>query len=518
MISNRSKSYPQGGQIVIPESRRRDKSYTFKRGRREITLHRGASSQLPSVYNPFYANDTTAYRPEVWAAEAVDILYESMLFGATVHRDFSEDIANFGDTVHTRKPAEFEGKRKQNDLDDLEDQDATAAKIDVVLNQRVYVSFVLGDGDRSLSFQNLVDIFLREAIQAQTRVIDQAIGCQAYQFLDNVAGGLETLTKTNSHDYLLDMREVFNDNKVPLDPRWLALASKSETIMQKTELFKSAEKIGDAGTALRNALLGRVAGWNTFLELNTPSVRNATLGGATTMSNNETAGTTSFDVASGAALAVGNYITIAGDNTPLRVTAISTNTITVNRPLRYNVASGAAVQEIESGLINQSSAIAAGDKTAAVANGYPQHWLKEIVVDGTGVPKVGQLVSFSAAGPAPFTPEYGILQVTDLGGGDYSILLDRPLESTIADNAIVNYGPSGDYNFAYQRDAVALVNRPLELPPEGTGARAATGFANNVALRVVLTYDGKKQGLRVTVDGLFGVAKLDDQRGGVLLG
>lgn len=498
-------------------SRQRQVTKMFGRTRIEDPRFNGRTL-LSSRTNPCYANDTSAYVPEHWANEAVQILYEEMKFGATVHRDFENEIASFGDTVHTRKNAEFTGKRKQNDLDDIEDQDAIANDIEVVLNQRVYVSFLLGDRERTVSFQNLVDRFLVEAIQAQTRVVDQAIGAQAYQFLGNVAGGLGTLDKNNSHDYLLDMREVFNENKVPEGNRWLALAAKSETNMQKTDLFKSAERIGDGGAALRNAFLGRVAGWNTFMELNTPSVRNAGTDATTTMASAENAGTTSFDVADGTALAIGQYITIAGDNTPLRVTDISTNTITTNRGLRYNTASGAVVTPVTVGAINQSSAIAKGDKNPAVANGYPQHWQKEMVYDGSATPQVGQLVSFTLSGGASGdvkTAEYGIIQVDTTNN---TILLDRPLEDSIDDNAIINLGPSGDYNMAYQRNAIALVNRPLALPPEGAGARASTGFANNVSIRAALSWDSKKEATRVTVSGLFGVAVLDDQRGGVLLG
>lgn len=471
--------------------------------------------QLPAMESRYYANDTSAYVPEHWAQEAVGILYESMKFGGTVHTDFNDDIAAFGDTVHTRKNVEFEGKRKQNDLDDIVDQDAQATTIDVVMNQRVYVSFLLGDRERTVSFKDLVTTYLIEAIQAQTRVVDQAIGSQAYQFLDNVAGGLGQLDKTNGHDYLLDGREKFNNRKVPENDRWLALASRSETNFQKTDLFKSAERIGDGGRALREASLGRIAGWNSFLELNTPSVRTAATGTATTMTNAEVEGATVFDVASGAALAVGQYFVVAGDYTPMRVLSIATNTITCTRGLNKATAAAAAVTPTTTALIDQSGAIAAGDKNPAVSDGYPIHWQKEIVYDGTGIPAVGQLVSFVTSGGTVLTQEYGIIQVDTTAK---TILLDRPLEASIDDNAIVCLGPAGDYNMMYQRSAIALVNRPLALPPSGSGVRAAHGFANNVSLRAAISWDSVKEATRVTVSGLFGVAVLDDQRGGVLLG
>ena len=479
---------------------------------KQITIfHRNDPAIVP--YDRYYANDTTPYVPEHWAQEAVEILYEKMVFASTVHREFEDEIAAFGDTVHTRKDAELIGKRKQNDLDDVEEQDVSSENIDVVLNQRIYVTFLLGDRERSMSFKNLVDRFLVNAIQAQTRLIDQSIGLQAYQFLNNVSGGLDQLSKTNAHDELLNMREVFNDNKTPLENRWLALASRSETNMQKADIFKKANEVGDQGTALRKALLGEVAGWNTFLELNTPSVRNATTRATTTTSAAAIAGATTIDVAAVTDINAGDYITVAGDMTPLRVNSISTLELTLNRPLKYNIASGAVVTPYESALVNQGSAILKGDKNPAVSDGYPQHWQKGITFDGTGVPKVGQLVSFSTSGGTVLSQEYGIAQVNGT-----SILLDRPLEASIDDNAVIHLGPSGDYNFAYQRNALAVVNRPMILPPEGSGARAALGQAHDLALRVTMAWDSKKEAMRVTVSGLFGVAKLDDARGGVLLG
>ena len=469
------------------------------------------------TYNPFYANDNSAFIPEMWAEESVRLLYEQMVFGGTVHRDFSPEVAEFGDTVNTRKPNAFSGRRKQNDLDNVTTQDATSTNIQVKLDQRVYVSFVIGDGERSKSFKDLFNYYLEPAMQAEAQFLDRCLAMQAYQFLGNTAGGLGTLTSTNAHEYLLDAREVMNKNKATQMNRWMALASRSETEMQKTEIFKRADAVGDFGEALTNAILGRKAGWNTFLELNTPSVRNATVSGSSTLASAASAGDTSITLATGGVAAsgavAGCYVTVAGDMTPLRVTNISSETLTLNRPLRENVANGAAVTVYDTALVNQPNAIGAGDNTAAVTNGYPANWAKGIAYDGAATPNVGQLVSFVSSGGTVYSAEYGIV---DVSGGE--IWLDRPLEDTIDDNAVICLGPSGDYNFGYQREALTLLNRPLALPPEGTGARSAAAVFNNMAIRVVLTYDGEKQGTRVTIDSLFGMKVLDTDRGVVLLG
>jgi len=479
---------------------------------------------LVTPMNRFYANDNWAYVPEVWAQEGVRILYEEMLFAATVHRDFNSEIASFGETVHTRKPAEFTAKRKQNDLDDLEDQDATSTDIEVVLNQRVYTSFLLGDSERTKSFQDLVPIYLLPAMRSNARLLDQALAGQVYQFMANRAGGLGSMSKTNSHDYMLDTRKVLNDNKVPSDSRWFAWASGSETTLQKTEMFKKADEIGDAGRALREAYIGRLAGFNNFLELNVPSISGATTATGSATAAIVPAGSTSFDVTSshGSNFAVGDWITIAGDMTPQQVTAISTDTLTISPGTLNAAAASATVTRYAPKLVDQASAIAAGDKTAAVTDGYPSGWMKEIHIDSAGAvtPQVGQLVTFATAGTPNviLAGKYCITQVTNTASNDYDILLDRPLETAITDNDVVNLGPDGDYNFAYRRNALALVNRPLILPDSGTGVRAGVGMDNNMSLRVSMSYDSLKQATRITVDGLFGVKVLDTDQGAVCYG
>lgn len=485
---------------------------TVKIGNRSVTRF-GTRKQLARRRH-FLANDTSAFVPEKWAEESVRLLWEQMVYAGTVHRDFENEIAEFGDIVHTRKISGMEADRKQNDLDDLDTQDITATKIQVALNQRVYNSFVVGDGERSKSFVNLIQTYLEPAIGSCARFLDRVIGGQVYQFLDNRCGGLGLMSDTTGHGYLLDARQVLNDNSAPDAGRYMGLASNSETQLQKVDLFKSAERRADGGAALRNALLGRVDGFDNFYSLNTPSVRNATKRTTTTMSAAYEAGVTTITTA--ASVTAGEYITIAGDMTPLRVLTVAGTgpyTLTLSRATLRAVANSAVVTPYASALINQASPIAAGDTTAAVSDGYPEGWMKGIEFDGTGIPVVGQLVSFKAAGGTVYSPEYCIVRATST-----KIWLDRPLEDAVANNDIIDLGPNGDFNFFYQRGAVALVNRPLALPEAGTGARAATATFNNMSLRIVMTYDGKSQGTRVTVDGLFGVKKLEGDIGGCMFG
>lgn len=474
----------------------------------------GTRGQLSRPFNRRYGNSTSAFVPELWSAEAVRLLWELMPWASIVSRDFDPMVARFGETVHTRQIGTMSAKRKQNDMDNVETSEATATDIEVKLNQRLYTSFKIGDGERSKSFQDLVTTYLEPAVMGCVRFLDRCISGQVYQFVSNNAGQLGGLTSSNGHDYLLDARQKMNDNRVSEMSRWMGLASNSETMMQKSDLFKSAERVGDGGLALRNAILGMKAGFNNFLSLNVPSVRGATKDTATTTAAAAAAGATT--VSATATVATGKFITIATEMTPLRVLSVSGSgpyTLTLDRALRNDVASGVVLQAYTTAAVNQGSAIAAGDTTAAVADGYPSGWMKGIAYDGSGVPKVGQLVAFKAAGGTVHTPTYCIV---DIVSGE--IFLDRPLENTLADNDIICLGPNGDYNFGLQSQALALVNRPLALPEAGSGARASLGVFKNMSLRVVITYDGLAEAHRITVGGLFGLKVLDTNKGVVMFG
>jgi hypothetical protein len=345
-------------------------------------------------------------------------------------------------------------------------------------------------------------------MQANARTLDQALTGQALQFLANTRGALGGLSKTNALDYLVDARDLMNQNKAYSSGRNLVLTSSSEAQMLKTEMFVKANENPEGGRAMRDAFLGTKMGFRTFMDLNMPSSSGQV---TTTTTTSAASAKGAATVAITAAVGVGRYVTLAGDLTPLRSTT-NTTTLTPTRAIREAVASGAVVTKYGQGKVDY-------------ADDYANGWVKAIHVDAGGftaqVPKVGMLVAFNNGDESSGThrpPEYMITQVTNTAGDDYDIVLDRPLETALVDNDVINYGPDGDYNFAFHRNALALVNRPLALPMEGAGARSAMAVYNGMAMRVTIAYDSKKQGHRVTLDSLFGVAPLDTDLGMVLLG
>lgn len=455
-----------------------------------------------------FLNDNDAFIPEMWAQEGLAILEENMVMANLVHRDFESEVKEFGDVVNTRRAGEF-GIRRKKDGTTLSQQAASATNVRVPLDQWFYNSFVIRDGEASKSFQDLVDIYLRPGMQTIARGVDRAVLGQVHRFFANKVGRLGALDGSNSKDYLLEAREKMNVNKAPMDGRYLVLAPASETALLKNDMFIKAGDRGDGGTALENATLGRVLGFNTFMVQNVNSISSAdTTVGAVNHTDGYAAGYASelvVDTFAGAVV-TGCYAVVAGDDQPTVVaahteTAGATTGVTLDAALKYAVADGAS-------LVVYNSCAAKG--------AYAVDHSEAIVVDGwTAAPQVGQLVAF---GTGANRRVYSVIESWLSASGEQSLLLDRPLEVAVADNALCFPGPVGSLNMAFHRDALALVTRPLAIPNNAMGVLSHVGVYNDIAMRVSMQYDIQEGGTVVNLDILAGVAMLDQRLCVPLLG
>lgn len=452
----------------------------------------------------YFGNSIDAYIPELWAQESIAILEENMVAANLIHRDFEPTIAKFGDIVNTRKPADFTAKRK-GVTDNVTIQDASSTNVPVTLNQHVHTSFLLRDGEESKSFKDLVAEYLTPAVVAQARFLDRVVLGQYHRFMSYAYGSLQTAASTNILDRILGGRNKLNVNKAPMEDRFMIHTPNMETVALQLEMFLTAEKVGDNGTALREASLGRKLGLNHYMCQNMGSIANTNVDKVTGAINNasgEPKGDTTITV-DGFSAAIGNNSWVSVDGDPHRVVSTvggaTPTSITLTSPgLRNNVADNAVVTVIDPGAVNYAS-------------GYASGYDGQILVDGfTNFPTNGQLVSFGTSSSSAI---YSIVEASSSGG---YIVLDRPLEAALSDNDAANVSPPGEYNFVGHRNSLALVVRPLAMPR--VGALSSVVNHNGLSMRAVITYDGNKQGHLVTIDMLCGIALLDAYLGSVVLG
>lgn len=461
-----------------------------------------------SVQHVGYDNSLDAWVPEVWSAETLAILEENMVIGNIVYRDFSNEIMSYGDTVNTRRPNQFVAVRKGAN-DEVTEQDTSAPNIAVVLNQHIHTSFNIKDTEESLSFEDMVRIYLRPAALSIARKIDKILLGQVHQFYVNrdpgstqAVGDLGGLNASNVKRTILEVGQQLDENRAPEDSRWLLVDPATKTTILELDLFNAADKVGDDGTKLREASLGRILGFNIVMGQNTPRVSTmTTVTHADELASDAAVGDTVISLDSGAAVTVGEYITLEGDLVPYRVIDIQTNDVTLNRPLRRAV-SASASDLVKTVLDSVDLAGHSG------VSAYPVGYDKKIKVDASAnTPQVGAMCSFNT-GTTVRAAEYSIVDVF-VEGADTYIELDRGLEEAVLDGDTVGYSHAGSYCFALHPEAFAMVIRPLAQPRSGAGALSGIADYNNLAMRTTITYNGKAQKHLVTLDVLFGTKVLD---------
>jgi len=444
---------------------------------------------MNTPWRPVFANDNDALIPELWAQEALYLVEANCMMPHLVHRDFEDEVAKYGQTVHAHIPASFLLKRKTGS-DSVVVQDATTTEVDVVMNQHLHTSFMIYDGEETLAFKDLVQYYLAPAMRNFYEGIDAILMQQVYQFIGNNAIG--TIQTAPDKTDIINASVKCDDLKMPVEGRYGIVAPVTKGHILGIDDFTHASKFGDGGIKLQKASLGEVMGIDWFMSQNTP---NTAAAGATVvitrLVDNATgypAGTTVLTVDSASAT-VGAWITIAGDDTPQRITADTGTSITISPGLQSAVLNNAVITQYDLGAV---------DLIAGYASGY----VKEIEYDTFSDAVVaGQGIS-SAAG--------AIYGVNNPEAAEF--LPDRPLDAALANDVVLAKLPDGTYNFVFCKHALAMVSRPLVLPRSPL-ALAAVVDNNGIAVRVTITYLGTSQGHLVTIDMLFGTKVLNANMG-----
>ncbi len=446
-----------------------------------------------------YVNDLDAYVPEIWAQESLEILKENMVAAQLVHRDFSSEIAKFGDRVHTRKPSEFKISRR-TDATSVTSQDAEATNVPVDLNQWFNNTFTIRPSEMSLSFKDLVKIYLEPAMLSVARGIDRAIlGRGAAAFLADSSkrsGRLQEMTYSNVYDWVVEVDQVMNESKVDALGRSLVISPSAKAQMLKSDKFVKANERGDGGLSMRTGIIGHMLGFDTYMAQN---VNNVQVGADVALLAVDGAGAKPAEYAGAINIAisgvVGEYLVIAGNGQPTYMTDVSTGAVVLNEALKYAIANSAVVKHYKSCAVATTRAA-----------GYSEEISVKTHTSGKG-PQVGQLVSFVDASSGANRHTYTVIEATE-GTTTSELVLDRPLDTTItADSTVVCPGPYGSINLGLHRNALALVTRPLA-PVSGAGMMTAVAEAYGLGIRVSMQ-DQINVGRVVAVDLLAGVAVLD---------
>lgn len=200
--------------------------------------------------------------PEVIAREALMVLRNNAVMANLVHRDYSEDfVGAVGDTITVRKPATFVANEYSGSINV---QDATETAVPVVMDKHLDVSFAVTAKQMTMDIADFSKQLLVPAMQAFADKVDKlliALESEATSRHPHAEGAIAPAD-------LIAARKFLTENAAPLADRRFVVGATAEADLLGNELFVSAEKIGDNGTALREASLGRKFGMDCYVDQN----------------------------------------------------------------------------------------------------------------------------------------------------------------------------------------------------------------------------------------------------------
>ena len=202
----------------------------------------------------------TILTPSIIAKEALMVLRNNAVMANLVHRDYSEDFAAVGDKITVRKPATFKANEYNGSI---EVQDATESGVEVKMDKLLDVSFAVTSKQMTLDINDFSEQLLVPAMQAFADKIDKAI-------LGLESSITNRVNASNSKSDVITARKFLTSAAAPLADRRYVYNSDVEADLLSTDLFVNAGAVGDDGTALKEASLGRKFGMDFYVDQNIP--------------------------------------------------------------------------------------------------------------------------------------------------------------------------------------------------------------------------------------------------------
>lgn len=211
----------------------------------------------------------TLLTPSIIAREALMVLRNNAVLPRLVHRDYSNDfVGAVGDTITIRKPAKFTAQEYNGST--ITVQDASESGVEVKMDKHIDVSFAVTAKELTLDIKDFSTQLLVPAMQAFLDKIDGYIIALA-DAIPNTVDAADPITV----DSVIDARAFLTANAAPLTERRFVYGSKVETALLKDKDFTNASFVGDNGSALREATLGRKYGMDFYVDQNVDNAATA---------------------------------------------------------------------------------------------------------------------------------------------------------------------------------------------------------------------------------------------------
>lgn len=208
------------------------------------------------------------YSAPIVAREALAILTNNTVLAGLVYREYANEFtaSKRGDTINIKKPAEF----VVNDFTgSITAQDINEGSTSLQLTNHLDVTVKVTSKQWKLELEDFRDQVIRPAMIAFTDRLDKMVASTVSQFT-NVVGEPAAATPMSLATLAAIDRQL-NEQKVPMTGRVAVVNPATKEAMMSIEAVHRADQRGDAGTALREASMGRIMGVDFYMDQNIES-------------------------------------------------------------------------------------------------------------------------------------------------------------------------------------------------------------------------------------------------------
>jgi hypothetical protein len=187
-------------------------------------------------------------------ARAMPALLANLVMGNLVNRDYEPEMGGTGDVINVTIPPVLVA----NNIAEggtVQTQNPSLGNAQIVLNTHVESSFQIPDVTKVLAFPDLMDVYMKPAVNAVATNIEQSLLNLWTLFTANAAIGA-----TSAMDEArIDLAEttLFNNFIPQNEPKFLVIAASSASSMRQISRFTEAQTVGpeQKGDAILSAYM-----------------------------------------------------------------------------------------------------------------------------------------------------------------------------------------------------------------------------------------------------------------------
>ena len=203
--------------------------------------------------------------PSKIVSEGLMHMENSLVMGAMISKDYSDDYTTVGDTISIRKPAQYIGQSNNLDITGYR-EDIQQATVPITMDRTESIAVQIGAKERTFSFDRLSEDVIKPAMIRLADRVEADIAATYYKFY-HFGGTPGTVPST--FKALADVGAILSDGAVPTTGR-VGIHSPQATA-DLADGLKGTYVQSKAKTALEEANFGRYAGFDSYESVYAPT-------------------------------------------------------------------------------------------------------------------------------------------------------------------------------------------------------------------------------------------------------